>query len=219
MRSGKWVKFWNDRSKYVEENVKYANGRGSCPDNVFNSIYKDIIKVLNIDHRSSLLDVGGGTGYFLQKIIKECSPVKTCLVDSSQNSIDSFNSWRDSNSIANSEAHKMTLPEFKIDNKRFNKIMCGTTLGYLNSWDEVIMSLQSMYDLLETDGDLLLFHHYTSDFESNAWWKDEMILFNNSKMLEAVKKVGFLDFKEVSIGDYHGSGCCGESEFSVLLKK
>ena len=61
MDNNKWVKFWNDRAEHVEKNVKYANGRGSYSDDSFNSIYKDIIKILNIDSTSSVLDVGGKT--------------------------------------------------------------------------------------------------------------------------------------------------------------
>ena len=48
-----WLKYWDERG--LSNIDKIANGRGSYPDSIYQEIYKDIIKLLNINESSIVL--------------------------------------------------------------------------------------------------------------------------------------------------------------------
>ncbi len=208
-----WIKHWNYIS--TKSSPKEANGRGGYTEDVFETIYKDIIKILNIDKNSTLLDVGGGTGYFLTQIINECNISNSYLIDSSVNSIEIYKKWVMDNNISNSKSIHSVLPDITIDkNIKFNKIMCGTALGYLSSMEEVRESIQEMYNFLTDDGKLLLFHHWDKKSSYN-----EVLTFDYQDFLTISEDIGFKNIKRVVVGKSFGAGCCGTNEISVLLSK
>ena len=211
-RKEKWVSYWDERA--LNPNPKIAHGRGSYPDNVYYSIHKDIVDLLNIDNKSSILDIGGGIGYFLKQIINKCNPLYTHLIESSKNSVVSFNEWLNKNDISNSESSYYILPDMPKGLKKYNKIICGSTLGYLNSLEEVKISVEKMYNLLEDDGEILLFHHHNTKSPAK-----DILLFDLNICKNSFKSIGFKTIKEVKIGPYYGEGACGKYEFSVYLKK
>jgi phospholipid N-methyltransferase len=207
----KWVKFWDSRAKHSDNKV--ANGRGSYPNDVYESIPLDIIKTLNVDSNSKILDVGGGNGHFLKTIYNNCSPLDVCLVDSSITHINSFNQWVSFNQIPNASSYNLLLPSpFKKD-KTYNKIICGgTVLNYLGSLTEIYESIYNMFSILEPQGNLLIFHHHSLP-------QNDLTIFNFDIIKEWGNKIGFSYIERVKIGLYHGNGCCGSNEISVLLTK
>ena len=173
-------------------------------------IYKDIIKLLNINESSIVLDVGGGNGYFTKQIYKNCSPKKIHLLEQSLNHINKFQNWIDDSNITNIKASQYILPSLPNDSEKYNKIMCGTTLGYLKDYTEIEECIKKMYNILEDKGDMLIFHHHQNH--------DSVLTLNMSKILDLIQGLNFGSILEVSVGPFWGDGCCGKNEFSVLLK-
>ena len=211
-QSNKWVKYWDDRA--LHPTPKIAQGRGSHPDELYNNLHKDLILHLNIDNNSSILDVGGGIGHTLKQIIIETNPKKSHLIDSSQNGVNSFNLWVKNENIPNSKASVSKLPQFPPFKDKFNVIMCGSTLGYLNSFNEVEESIIKMYNLLDKNGKILLFHH--THIDSNF---PSLILLNLKIVKDMCSKLNLKSIKEVKVGPYWGNSACGKFELSILLTK
>lgn len=204
-----WLEYWDQRG--LSDVNKIANGRGSYPNEIYEEIYKDIINKLNINNLSSILDVGGGNGYFIKQIYKECKPKNTHLLEQSINHVNKFQSWINDNNITNIKVSQYILPSLPNNNEKYNKIMCGTTLGYLKDYTEIKECIKKMYNILEDNGDLLIFHHHQ---KSN----DSVLTLNMEKILDLIKGMNFGSIIETSIGPFWGDGCCGKNEFSVLLK-
>ena len=214
-RNNKWIGFWDNASS-SNTNNKSIQGRGSFPDEIYYSIPNDIISTLDINSNDCIADIGGSTGDFSKYIIQKVNPTYLELFEASKYSLSIFKEWIEKNNLKNINASHCVLPE--IDFKRkFNKVFVGSVFQYLNSLEDVELSIKKIYDALENNGKLLLFHHYDKDiWKPNEW---DLLLINYSEISEIGRKVGFKNIKRVKIGLYHGNNICGDSELSILLTK
>lgn len=208
-----WTDHWNKRATTPG---KYSHGRGSFPEDVYNSIPIDIINLLEIKSNDTVADIGGATGDYSKYIIQTCNPKHLCLFDSSLNSIKHFQDWAKENNFQNVEAQHCILPEIK-SNIKFTKIIIGSVFQYLNSIEDIEKSLQNIYNLLEDNGQVLLFHHYDKEkWIPNEW---DLLLINYNELKHISENVGFKEVKRVKVGLYYGNNVCGDAELSVLLNK
>lgn len=206
-----WVNFWTDKSK--SEDDKICIGR-NYPNEILDQIGLDLVNILKPDSNKSILDVGGANGYFLRDIINNFSPKKACLIDASIYNVQSFKEWTINNNIKNSIGYVSILPEFPKLDEKFDIIMCGTTLGYLKSIDDVKISIKKMYDLLNNNGILLIFHHY--DILSK---EPNILTFDFNFFKDVSENIGFRSIEKLKVGPHYKNGCCGSNEISVILMK
>jgi len=224
-RNKYWIDYWEQRSEKAginikspskKEDYKFIHGRGSFPDDVYDSIAIDIVKYLDIKQKDLVADIGGASGDQSKYIIEHCNPKYLCLFDASINSVRLFQDWINKNNLNNVESKLCVLPELKTDTI-FTKIIVGSVFQYLNSIIDLEDSIKLIYNSLEKNGKALFFHHYDKDNSYEEDW--DLLLISFSELESISKKIGFKKIERVKVGLYHGDNACGKVELSVLLTK
>jgi len=210
-RNEKWIGYWNSGSSN-----KAIHGRGSYPDEVYNSIAKDVTFYLDITPTDSVADIGGGTGDQSKYIIQECNPSYLEMFEANEYALNIFTEWIQNNNLLNIKSTYCILPDINFK-KRFTKVFIGGVLMYMNSLNDIELIMKKIYDSLEDNGKLLMFHNYDKEtWVPNEW---DLFLISYDEFENISKKIGFKSIKRVKIGLHHGNDCIGNSELSVLLTK
>jgi hypothetical protein len=115
-----------------------------------------------------------------------------------------------------------SLPHLStIQDRKFNKIICGAVFPYLND-EGLQISMQNIYDLLEDGGKALIYHGYDiekRDNEGNERALEWNVLWMKyDEIAKTAEKLGFTTCERVTVGENHGY-CCGAVEISFLVTK
>ena len=126
-----------------------------------NEIYMEIIEKIQLNKYTDVLEIGCGTGYWLENISRLEEFVKLCGIDLSIGMLEFAQNKKIKSNLINADA---MLPPFK--NNSFDFIFCVNVIHYFRNLKELTVLI---FDLLKPGGIFVIFANDPFDHEY-SWY-------------------------------------------------
>lgn len=187
------------------DNMFIQMGRSSYTHLEFALMMNDIAKNLEFNSKDRMLDAGGGTGWtsiYFSPLVSEIT-----LFDYAEDTVEKAK--KNTEYFGNIEVCCDDILEMKNIKKKFNKIVIGSTLQYMENEEQVIKVFKNIYNVLENSGRAMFTHN--PDLEkkqkhiqsySRLDWEEERLKnalqveeerywFDRDVLISIAKEVGF----------------------------
>jgi ubiquinone/menaquinone biosynthesis C-methylase UbiE len=188
--------------KYVGGNFGNPNGiAGKISTKLMNIInqrqYKAILDNINLEHNDTILDIGFGNGYFLNKLFKKNIPINIYGIEISNYMINNV-SRKYKNYIENGLL-KLSLENIEntsFKNETFNKIYTINTIYF---WNELEKCFSEIKRILKLNG-IFLNAIYTKEYlDKIMYTKYGFIKYSIEDMVKITEENGMKIIKIVEI--------------------
>ena len=211
-----WKKVWNEKAK--SDNIFVQIGRSSYTPLEFLLMLKDIVDVLEFQSEDVVLDVGGGVGWtsmYISPYVKEIT-----LFDYAEEMV---------NKAKEKTKHFGNIRVFlddllymgKVRDRRYNKVIVGSVLQYLENYEQVEKALYNVYDVMLPRGKVMFLHNpdvrkkeaYIKSYNGLNWSQERV-----KKALEGEEMRLWLDIRKVEEAAYKfGFSKCYETPINPKL--
>lgn len=147
-------RFWKDMwNQHALDDTMY--GRDSWRFSDFCLLLQDIIRAVGVSQTDTVLDAGGGTG----AIAMVLSPFvkRITLFDIGCEVV--AKARQDTKGFGNIEVLEDDVAEMRHIKGPYSRVIVGSVIQYLNSYDELAKTLSQVYRCLEIDGKALFTHN------------------------------------------------------------
>lgn len=211
-----WKKTWNAQAD--AENMFVQMGRSSYTPLEFFIMMNDVTKALKFDNGDVVLDAGGGAGWtsiYLSPFVKEID-----LFDYAEKMVEKAKEV--TSHFTNIEVfHDDLLAMENVIHKQYRKIIVGSVLQYLNSYEQVEAALFNVYSVMESHSVALFAHNpdirkkdaHIKSYERLGWDQERI-----QKSLEIEEKRLWLDISRIKeIASEVGFSSCYETPINQKL--
>jgi ubiquinone/menaquinone biosynthesis C-methylase UbiE len=140
----------------MSDNMFVQIGRSSYTPLEFFLMVKDIAKALELRNEDVLLDAGGGVGWIsisISPFVKEIT-----LFDYAEEMVnkarEATNHWGNMRVFLDD-----LLSMEKVKDRKYNKVIVGSVLQYLENYEQVEKALSNIYDVMSPNARVLLTHN------------------------------------------------------------
>jgi len=195
-KSSFWKKYWSKKKGSEIEKI----GRSSYTTSQLFLYYSDCIEKLGeLNKKDTLLDVGGGNGLFANICYSFLK--KIYIVDYSENLVSEAKKKFKLNKKINVILDNI-LELKKIKKKKFDKILVGSVLQYLNNYDEIKMVFKVLRNLSKKKTIIYFTHNPDAQRKKKFLNSYKKLDWNSKKIQKALifenKKRLWLDYKKIS---------------------
>lgn len=178
-------------------NPRGAIGKLCCiiMNKINKAMYESIVTNIKLYSHSTLLDIGYGNGYLIQKIYKKFGS-NIVGIDISED-MKNIASKRNSEGIAINKIQLLlgNCCELNFDNNTFEAVTSVNTIYF---WNDTEKGLSEIYNVLKSGGIFYNAVYSKKWLQKLSYTKKGFKLFNNEDLISLGKKVGF---SEISIKD------------------